>query len=358
MKVAYGLAGVGRGHTMRASSLGTILLKNGYDVQFFSCCDSTKPLTAKFGADRVHDLPTPQFSYNSEGRLKLLGTALNFTRFMAKERKKIITLSNYLKGEGFEVVISDYEPLLAKAANHASIPLISFNSQGFVNICTIPLKYKTLSLQVALANAFIIADSQLNIVSKPIKLPTKTQLGCLVGPMIRPHIQNKRWIGKGNHILVYMRPSISKAFPSIVKWGQDNGLNIYVYGDIAEGQEGLLESPMVFVKPISETQFIDDMITSQVVISTAGTQLIGEVAYLGAPTILIPEKGQKEQELNAYLAADAYPNIARLPVERVTSMRLRDAFNGLSGLGEQHEVDGSDKAFEAFHSFVQKEIQS
>ena len=46
---------------------------------------------------------------------------------------------------------------------------------------------------------------------------------------------------------------------------------------------------------ISEKRFIDDMVRSELVVGTAGTQMIGELAYLGAPAILIPEAGQKEQ---------------------------------------------------------------
>lgn len=351
MKIAYALSGVGRGHTMRASALGTMLLENGYEVIFFSCCDAIETLTKKFGQSRVREMPTPQFSYDDSG-LNVWKTSWNYGKFMVQERKTIIELGQMLKVNGFDAVITDYEPLLSRAANHVGIPLISFNSQGFVDICSIPLKYKTLSLQVALVNAFIRAEPQYSIVSKPVNLPTKSQLGCIVGPMIRPHIKNKRWMGRGNHILVYMRDSISSTLPSIVKWSQDNGLNVYVYGEVNDKYENYFESPMVIKKPISETQFIADMLTSQVVISTAGTQIIGEVAYVGAPTILIPEKGQREQELNAYLASDAYPNIGMLHMEKVNSIGLRDVFNTLSGFGGKYTEDGSAQAFSIFERWA------
>lgn len=352
MKIAYALAGVGRGHVMRASSIGALMLEEGYNVQFFSCCDAEKPLKEKFGKHRVHHLPTPQFSYDSKGNFNVWKTSLNFTKFMVTERKTIIKLSKMLKSEGFDVVVSDFEPLMARAANHANIPLMSLNSQGFVNVCSIPLKYKTLSMQMSLVNALILADPQFSVVAKPVNLPTKENMGCLVGPIIRPHIIGRKWKGKGDHILVYIRESISKALPSVVKWGQDNGLKIYVYGDVEESYENEFDSPMVFKRSFSESQFIEDMITSQVVVSTAGTQLIGEVAYLGAPAILIPEKGQKEQELNAYLASDAYPNIARLRIGNISATRFREAFSSLSGFGERHTEDGSNQAYGEFKKWI------
>ena len=62
---------------------------------------------------------------------------------------------------------------MSRAANNANIPLVSFNSQGFVDICEIPPKHKALSLQIMLVNRLITTDSDLNIVSKPVKLPVR-----------------------------------------------------------------------------------------------------------------------------------------------------------------------------------------
>ena len=64
------------------------------------------------------------------------------------------------------------------------------------------------------------------------------------------------------------------------------------------------------------------MVDSKLVIGTSGTQLIGELAYLGIPAILVPEKGQTEQELNAYLANDSYPNMATISSQNITHEKL------------------------------------
>ena len=42
------------------------------------------------------------------------------------------------------------------------------------------------------------------------------------------------------------------------------------------------------------------MVDAKLVIGTSGTQLIGELAYLGIPAILVPEQGQTEHVITSY----------------------------------------------------------
>ena len=348
LKIAYALSGEGRGHTMRASALGQRLLDSGYDVQFFCSGDATEPLTAKFGENRIHDLPSPRFVYNDKGQLVIWKTGRNFIKFMLGERKRILRLSTMLRENQFDVVISDFEPLMSRAANNANIPLVSFNSQGFVDICEIPPKHKALSLQIMLVNRLITTDSDLNIVSKPVKLPVRKQLGCLVGPMIRDYLLGKKWQGGGGFVLLYYRPSVSRTIHQVREWAARHGWGLKVYGRLRPEDRAILEHTDVEECMISEKRFIDDMIRSELVIGTAGTQMIGELAYLGAPAILIPEAGQKEQMLNAQLAAADFPNINYLPPHKVTFDYLEEVYQTITGRGERHIENGTDAAFESF----------
>ena len=105
-------------------------------------------------------------------------------------------------------------------------------------------------------------------------------------------------------------------------------------------------------RPISETQFVEDMINAKLVIGTSGTQLIGELAYLGVPAILIPETGQKEQELNAVLANDSYPNMATISAKNVTPQKLDELIQTLDGLSLRHTEDGSKKAYQKIEEWL------
>ena len=61
MKIAYALAGEGRGHTTRALTLANGLLARGHEVAFFTCGDALELLRESFGHDAVYHLETPRF---------------------------------------------------------------------------------------------------------------------------------------------------------------------------------------------------------------------------------------------------------------------------------------------------------
>jgi len=351
MKIAYGLSGVGRGHTMRASSLGTLLKNAGHDIHFFSSGDATEPLKERFGPSRVQFLPTPEFTLVN-GKLHVLKTTKGFLNFMIKERKRILKLSQQLQDQDYDVVISDFEPLLCRAALNANIPVLAFNSQNFVNVCKIPLKYRHLSAQLALVNAVIVASPDYTIVSKPVRVKTKPKKGCVVGPMIRQHIIGKIWEGKSNHILMYRSLASDWPMETMIAWAKARGLRILFYGKLNPEEEQLI-GPDFIHRPISETQFVDDMINAQFVIGTSGTQLIGELAYLGVPAILIPEQGQTEQKLNALLADDSYPNMATISAPNITTQKLEETLDTLDGFAIRHTEDGSQDAFQQVQNWIE-----
>ena len=353
MKIAYGLSGEGRGHSMRASALGTQLVAAGHEITFFTSGDAELPLTEKFGAQRIKFLPTPKF-HLVDGKLNVFKTSVDFVKFMSSERRRILALSKMLKDENFDLVISDFEPLLSRAALNANIPIIAFNSQNFVNLCKIPLKYRHLSLPIHFVNSFIVPNCDYTVVSKPIRIQDKKHKNAtLVGPMIRQHIIGEKWYGDKNHILMYRSHALDWPTEDIVEWANSKGLKVYFYGNLTPEEEKLVSEDFVH-RPISETQFVKDMVDSKLVIGTSGTQLIGELAYLGIPAILIPEKGQTEQELNAYLANDSYSNMATISSQEATPEKLDELVATLDGLGIQHTEDGTKDAYAAIENWIKQ----
>ena len=61
MRIAYALAGEGRGHTVRALTLANGLIERGHEIAFFTCGDALQLLRDEFGADSVFHLETPRF---------------------------------------------------------------------------------------------------------------------------------------------------------------------------------------------------------------------------------------------------------------------------------------------------------
>jgi UDP-N-acetylglucosamine:LPS N-acetylglucosamine transferase len=56
---------------------------------------------------------------------------------------------------------------------------------------------------------------------------------------------------------------------------------------------------------IADDPFVQDLATCECLITTAGNQLIGEAFSLGKPVLAIPEPGNFEQQLNAWLVTDS-----------------------------------------------------
>ena len=353
MKIAYGLSGEGRGHSMRASALGTQLIAAGHEITFFTSGDAELPLTEKFGAKRIEFLPTPKF-HLVDGKLNVFKTSIDFVKFMNTERRRILSLSTMLQEENYDAVISDYEPLLSRAALNANIPSVAFNSQNFVTVCKIPLKYRHLSMPLALVNAFIVPNCSHTIVSKPVRVKNKSHKNVdLVGPMIRKNITEQEWNGDKNHILMYRSHALDWPTSEIIEWANNKGLTIYFYGNLTPEEEKLVSDEFIH-KPISESQFVQDMVDAKLVIGTSGTQLIGELAYLGIPAILVPEQGQTEQELNAYLANDSYPNMATINSKDINGENLDNLIENLDGLGIRHTEDGTETAFISVQNWLNK----
>ena len=97
---------------------------------------------------------------------------------------------------------------------------------------------------------------------------------------------------------------------------------------------------------ISEDGFIRDMLSTDLMVTTAGSQVIGEVAHLGVPSLIVPEPGQVEQDINARLAEATCSRVRRLNVKDLGPKDIHAAIEDLSersfdsfGDGTSHAAD-------------------
>ena len=208
MKIAYGLAGEGRGHSTRAIPIVKALIRAGHDVQLFTCCDAIEPLVENFGYNRIHFLPTPKFTYIN-GKISSIGTAIDYSKFMISSRKRILSLATQLHLQNYDLVISDFEPLLSRASQIAHKPLILINNQSFAQVCSLPLEMVIQTRMMEFTCRFICPPAQLIILPIPIKAhyPIIAENVVITGPIIKEHMRGLLWEGGGNHIVVYVRES-------------------------------------------------------------------------------------------------------------------------------------------------------
>ena len=141
-------------------------------------------------------------------------------------------------------------------------------------------------------------------------------------------------------------------FPIIIEYAKKNNLKIYAYGN-----NNLVPideiSPIVERRPSSSLNFINDVISSDLLITAGGAGVIGEAAYTGTPTIIIPEPNQPEQEMNGYFADECYPNMAEIKLHDFTLENLEYRVSELDELGIRQIEDGTEDVIRTIQEFSQ-----
>ncbi|MAW30953.1 MAG: hypothetical protein CMD15_03505 [Flavobacteriales bacterium] len=314
MKIAMALAGEGRGHTVRAVALGQELIDLGHDLRFFTKGQSEDLLIERFGHDSLQIMPVPRF-VSFGPRVSVTATGIMGGVFLLGIRNKVKQTIDDMGDWRPDICISDFEPVLPRVAKKLKVPCISFDSQHFTIACDMK-NYLSVIHRMRISIVALIAKifnpyAKLHVVSKPFSLPVRKNKYHLVGPMLRPSIENGNWEPTNTHIVCYSRAALSKCLPEIFNYSEELGLEVRLYGFHPENIPTHVKK-----MPISDQGFVDDLLSCNLIISTAGSQLIGEVATLGIPSILIPEPGQVEQDINARLAEFCYKNFVRIPYKK------------------------------------------
>ena len=321
LNIAYSLAGEGRGHTVRAIAMADRLTRAGHNVKFFTSRDSLELLIEKFGEDAIVNMETPDLVLNKDGSVNALFSFLKTWKFlyitMPARVRRVVQQVTGLADDGFtaDVLLTDFEPTFTHVARHTGLPIISFDSQRFMLDAQLNgklsylLRLKLLPVTMAIVFKFLPNPTR-TIVSKGMGLSAKMNRPntVMVGPMLRSEFYPGAWVPKGTHAVAYLRKAALFALETAAQHAKTHGLVLRLYGHKPD------ELPdNVIVCPISSEGFINDVLSAEWIVQTAGSQLLGEVSVIGIPSLVIPERGQFEQETNISLCTTKYENIVRLP---------------------------------------------
>ena len=295
MKILYGLAGEGFGHSSRAREIIPYLQKKGHEVKVLTYGQALKVLKKDgFDVFKVYGMHLI-FDKNKLNYKETLKEGLTNFLSNAKKAKKIYSLMK----ENFDLCITDMEPLVSMLSKWYSLPLLSIDNQHrLVNLkLKIPEKYQQdyllakhiTNLFASRADYYIITNFGKAIVKKEYKKNT-----FLVPPIVRKSIRElKRQ--KNNFILVYLTKK-NYEITNILKQIDEH---FVVYGfDIEKKEKNL-----VFHK--TGDNFLNDLSKCKAIIATSGFTLISESLYLKKPYFAIPLKGQFVQVFNALILKDS-----------------------------------------------------
>lgn len=306
-KIYYSIAGEGRGHATRARAVIEGLRQNHEIIIYTSdlALELLRPMYE--GTEvQVREIPGLGFKYSASKKLDYVGTGLGSLSYIANLPALIRRHQADIEAEKPDLIITDFEPSMPRAARRCGVPFLSLDHQHVLaasDLSSLPFRLRCYGVLMGLFVRLYYRNQIHTVVSSfyfpPIKSSFKnvTQIGVL----LRDEIQNAPTT-VGDHVVAYLRRFTTR---EVLEALAGCGREVRIYGLGERPDEGNLR-----FKKIDVHGFIDDLATSQALISTAGNQLVGEALYLGKPVLAMPEDGNHEQEINAHFLRESGAGIA------------------------------------------------
>lgn len=300
MKILYAIQGTGNGHLSRARDVIPALQKKGVELDILVSgiqADIRIPHPVKY------QLKGLSFIFGKQGNVDVWRTYLKSNAARFQKEIKSIPIADY------NLVINDFEPVSAWACKLKDKPSISFSHQAAVLSPNSPKPDKN-----DLMGKFILRNYA----------PTTQQFGLhfraysdkIYTPIIRKDIRTAE-VKEGSHYTVYL-PSYSdgrilKTLSEIpnIKWevfSKHNKTEFF--------------GKNISIRPITNEAFVHSMVTAKGILCGAGFEAPAEALHLGKKLMVIPMKGQYEQQCNsAALKELGVPVIKSLKNKHLNKLR-------------------------------------
>ena len=350
--ILYALSGEGRGHATRARTL-VEELRGQHRVVLFAphqAYDLLAPCYQDDDAVEVRHIPGLRFHYTQSQRLDHFGTALGTAAYLRRLPSLVTRLCREMDELAPDLVITDLDPALPRAAERLGVPYLSLDHQHFLVTSDLRSLRPTLRLHAAFMGSLVKVyyRRQVHTVVSSFYFPpllpglkNVTQIGVL----LRPEIRFAEPV-RGDYLLAYLRRDVT---PSVLDALAHCGCEVRIYGLGERESSGRLRFLGVDVH-----RFADDLVGCRGLVSTAGNQLLGEALYLGKPVLAMPESGNREQEINAhFLSASGAGETADL--ETLDAHRLRaflDRGGPLAHAIDRQRLCGNSEALAVIHRLL------
>ncbi|MEW6336324.1 MAG: glycosyltransferase family protein [Acidobacteriota bacterium] len=299
-RIFYSLSGEGRGHATRVRTV-VEMLRPEHEVTVFASGDALEILSRAYrdAGVEVVAIPGLRFGYSRWGRLALARTALQFLPFLRDFESLVGSLASRIRSDRPDLVITDFEPALPRAARRCGVPFISLNHQHFLlaeDFGEFPLRLRAATALMGLVVSGYYRGQRETVVSSFHHLPLRRGVKGVrqIGTLLRPEVLNAS-ARTGEHLVAYLRRSApDSALAALNECGRD--VHVYGLGERPAGRR------LVF-RAVDEPTFVADLAGAAALVATAGNQVVGEAIHLGKPVLAMPEIGNAEQEINAHLLA-------------------------------------------------------
>jgi len=270
VKIAYSCNGEGFGHISR---LATLLphLESRHEVGLFLPVSVQAYLTSKVGPRNAEAIPGMHFVHRGD-RILAGATLRKVLPTLAAFPLAVVRLARRLRKEGYQAVISDFEPHLAWAGRLAGLPVFQLNHPGILSRVRIRGLVSWLG---ALGSRLMEGPWDQRVLVSFFDGD--------VGPLLRPGLQRRRPRDRGTLVVNLKDSYRRRALEVLTKFP---GLRWKVF-------------------PTPGEDFDTALLDCRAVVSPAGHQVLAEALALGKPVLALPQKGQPEQQLNAEKLRDS-----------------------------------------------------
>jgi uncharacterized protein (TIGR00661 family) len=278
MKILYGVQATGNGHISRSREVIRELKDMGHDVQVvFSGRDPSLLWETK--TFEPYDAFRGLTFVSRRGKIRNVQTAMQLNLFQFY--RDILSFD----ASGFDLVVTDFEPVSARIARRNGIPSIGVGHQ-YAFLYDIPVK-KADPFSKWIIRNFAPTDYSVGLHWHHFEKP-------ILPPIIPAHLKADSQI-KQDKILVYLPFESLEDIEALLRPIATH--HFFVYCDIAAATD----DDKMHLRPFSRNGFLRDLQDCSGVISNAGFEFISEALYLGKKPLIKPLSGQMEQASNAFV---------------------------------------------------------
>lgn len=281
MKILYAIQGTGNGHVARAREIVPILKKN-HEIDILISgiqSDMELPFEIKY---RFHGL---SFIFGKKGNVDVAET------YKKSRLKQLMKDIKSLPVDDYDLVISDFEPVSAWACYFAGKSCVSVSHQAAVINSESPKAKNFDPVGRTILRSYAPSTSQYGFHFKAYDNNIFT-------PVIRTEIRLKKPSNKG-HYTVYLPAYDDGRIIKVLSMVKNVEWQVF-----SKHNKQAFRKDNVWIRPINNEEFIDSMSKACGIFCGAGFETPAEALFLKKKLMVIPMKGQYEQQCNAAALQD------------------------------------------------------
>ncbi len=276
MRILYAIQGTGNGHLSRARDIIPILKKN-HEVDLLvsgTQADVSLPYEVKYTFNGL------SFIFGAKGGVDLLET------YKKSNIKKLLSEINSLPVNEYDLVLNDFEPVSAWACYLNNKKCIALSHQSAVLHKLAPQPKDIDPLGKAILKNYAPTTEKYGFHFKPYGDQIFT-------PVIRKQVREQIIDDRG-HYTVYLPSYDDDGILKVLRKFENTKWQVFS----KHNKQGFTENN-ISIQPINNEAFIESMATSTGVLCGAGFETPAEALFMNKKLMVIPMKGQYEQQCNA-----------------------------------------------------------